>query len=155
MGTKQEEANLILRLYEIRREEEFRKARRWFAIEFNPQSAQDIINLMRSGHPQSASYRMVTTYWEMAAALVNYGAIDEGLFHATNTEYLAIYAKIEPYLSEVRAAFGLPKYLAELEKVAKGAPNADEYFVKIRGLMKHWSDEHEQSQKVEHGESIL
>ncbi|MGH9899546.1 MAG: DUF4760 domain-containing protein, partial [Pyrinomonadaceae bacterium] len=116
--------------------------------------AQDIINLMMSGHPQSASYRMVTTYWEMAAALVNYGAINEGLFHATNTEYMAVYAKIEPYLSEVRAAFGLPKYLAELEKVAKSAPNAEEYFVKIRGLLKQWTEVHEKNQKAEHGESI-
>ncbi len=55
MNTKQDEANLILKLYELRRDEALRKARIWFAIEFNPQSAQDIINLMRSGHPHGCT----------------------------------------------------------------------------------------------------
>lgn len=142
MGTKQQEADLILKLYELRREESFRRARTWYAVEFNPQSAQDIVALMRSGHPQSANYRMVTTYWEMAAALVNYGAVDAGLFHAANTEHMAIYAKLEPFIAEVRAAFGLPGYLAELEKLATGAPVAQEYFAKIRGLMKRWAEVH-------------
>jgi hypothetical protein len=102
LSTKTEEATLILRLYETRREESLRKARTWYAIEFNPQSAEDIINLMRSGHPQSASYRMVTTYWEMAAAFVGAGAIDAKLFHAANTEHMAIFAKIEPFIADVR-----------------------------------------------------
>ncbi len=148
MSTKQEEAELILKLYELRREEAFRKARTWYAVEFNPQSAEDIINIMRSGHPSSAAYRMVTTYWEMAAALVNFGSIDAGLFHAANTEHMAIYAKVEPFIKEVRAAFGLPLYLAELERVATSAPNAQEYFVKIRGLLKRWGEEHARSQKM-------
>ncbi len=151
---KTEEAALVLKLYEIRREESFRKARTWYAIEFNPQSAQDIINLMRSGHPQSASYRMVTTYWEMAAAFVNAGAIDAGLFHAANTEHMAIFAKIEPFIADVRAAFGLPQYLAELEKLTTSVPNAKEYFEKVRGLLRHWGEIHEQSLKVKGDESI-
>ncbi len=146
MSTKTEEATLILKLYETRREESFRQARTWYAIEFNPQSAQDIINLMRSGHPQSSAYRMVTTYWEMAAAFVNAGAIDVKLFHATNTEHMATFAKIAPFIAEVRAAFSLPLYLAELEQLTASAPNAQEYFEKIRGLMKHWGEVHKQSQ---------
>ena len=140
MGEKQEEAELILKLYELRREETLREARTWFAVEFQPRSAQEIVALMRSGHPQSARYRMVTTFWEMAAALVTHGSIDPQLFHAANTEHMAIFAKLEPFIEEVRAAFGLPGYLGELEKVTRGAPHADEYFEKIRGLMKHWGD---------------
>lgn len=140
MSKKQEEAQLILKLYELRRDETLREARVWYTVEFNPQSAADIIGTMRSGHPESARYRMVTTYWEMAAALVTCGAIDEELFHKTNTEYLAIYAKLEPFIAEVRAAFGLPAYLSELERIATGAPGAPEYFVKIRGLMKLWGE---------------
>ncbi len=154
MNTKQDEANLILKLYELRRDEALREARIWFAIEFNPQTAQDIINLMRSGHPHSANYRMVTTYWEMAAAFVSFGAIDAHLFHAANTEHMAVFAKIEPFLAEVRAAFGLPQYLAELEKVTTSAPNAEEYFGKIRGLLKHWAEVHQQNKKIEDEESI-
>lgn len=153
MSSKTEEATLILKLYETRRDESLRKARTWYAIEFSPQSAQDIINLMRSGHPQSASYRMVTTYWEMAAAFVNAGAIDAQLFHASNTEHMAVFAKLEPFIAEVRAAFGLPHYLAELEKLTTSPPNAQEYFEKIRGLMKHWGNVHRQSQQVKHDKS--
>ncbi len=140
MDTKQEEAQLILKLYELRRDETLRRARAWYTVEFNPQSAADIVNLMRSGHPESSYYRMVTTYWEMAAAFVTSGAIDEALFHKTNTEHLAIYAKLEPYIADVRAAFGLPDYLSELERVARSAPGAEEYFVKIRGLLKRWNE---------------
>src|SRR5919112_196499 len=106
MGEKQEEANLILRLYEMRRDEEFRKARQWFDTEFNPQSAEDVLALMRGSFAQSAHFRMVLTYWEMVAALVNHGAIDAGLVHATNVEHLRYFAKIEPYLAELRKAFG-------------------------------------------------
>ncbi len=154
MSTKQEQAALILKLYELRREENIRRARTWFVVEFNPQSAEEIINLMRSGHPHSAQYRMVTTYWEMAAAFVGFGAIDEGLFHAANTEHLAVFAKVEPFIAEVRAAFGLPQYLMELERVATSAPNAKEYFEKIRGLMKRWAEIHERSQNVENGNAV-
>ena len=140
MGEKQEEAELILKLYELRRDEALREARTCFAVEFNPQSAGDIVALMRSGHPQSARYRMVTTFWEMAAALVTHGSIDPKLFHAANTEHMAIFAKLAPFIEEVRATFGLPGYLAELEKVARSAPHAEEYFEKIRGLMKRWAE---------------
>jgi hypothetical protein len=140
LGEKQEEAGLILKLYELRRDETLREARRWFAVEFQPRSAQEITGLMRSGHPQSAHYRMVTTFWEMAAALVTHGSIDQKLFHAANTEHMAVFAKLEPFIEEVRAAFGLPGYLGELEKVARSAPHAEEYFEKIRGLMKRWGE---------------
>ena len=140
MGQRQEDARIILKLYELRREETFRKARAWYAVEFEPASAADVVNLMRGGHRASAYYRMVTTYWEMAASLVTFGAVDEGLFHAANTEYLAVFAKIEPFIGEVRAAFGLPGYLSQLERVARAAPGAEEYFAKIRALMRRWAE---------------
>ncbi len=153
METKQEEANLILRLYEIRRDEEFRKARQWFDTEFSPQSAQDIIDLLGSGFSQSAYFRMVTSYWEMVAAFVNYGAIDAGLVHKTNVEHLRFYAKIEPYISEVRKGFGAD-FLPELEKLVKSAPNFEEKLAEWRELNKHWTEENKQSRKAGRGESI-
>src|SRR5918999_1950376 len=111
MGKKHEEANLILRLYEMRRDEEFRKARQWFDTEFNPQSAQEIIDLAGSGFSKTAYFRMVLSHWEMVAALVNYGAIDAGLMHSTNVEHFRYYAKLEPYLPELREALG-PDFLS-------------------------------------------
>ena len=138
--SRQEEANLTLRLYEIRSGEKLREARFWFTTQFNPQNAREIAALMASGHRESAFYRMVTTYWDMACAFVVFEAIDEKFFHATQTEHLAVYAKIKPFIAELRQIFGLPDYLENLERVARSAPNADDYFVKIRGLMENWRE---------------
>ena len=149
MGAKQEEAGLILRLYEMRRDEEFRKARQWFDTEFNPQSAQEVVELVGGGFSQSAYFRMVLSYWEMVAGLVNYGAIDTGLIHTTNVEHLRYYAKIEPYLTETREAAGAD-FLSELEKLVKSAPDYEKRLAGWRELNKRWSEIHEQSQKAEH-----
>ena len=67
---------------------------------------------------------MTTTYWEMAAALVAHGAISRELFHAANTEHVAVYAKLRPHLAEVRAASGDLGYLASLEQVVLAMPDA-------------------------------
>jgi hypothetical protein len=89
-------AELILRLYEIRREDELRRARDWFAGQFFPSTAEEVLATWTG--PESARYRMVTTYWEMAATLVNHGAIPEGLFHDANTEHVAVWVKLRPHL---------------------------------------------------------
>lgn len=134
-----------MRLYEIRSSEKMRAARHWFTAQFNPQSAQEIAALLVSGHERSAPYRMVTTYWDMACAFVVFEAIDEKLFHATQTEHLAVFAKLEPFLIELRELFGLPDYLENLEKTARRSPNASEYFVKIRSLMSRWNEAENQT----------
>lgn len=152
LGTKQEEAGLILRLYEMRRDEEFRRARQWFDTEFNPQSAGEIIDLMGSGFSQTAYFRMVLTYWEMVAALVNYGSIDAGLLHATNVEHLRYFAKIEPYLAEVRRATGAG-FLPELEKLVKSAPGFEEKLEGWRKLNNQWFEKARQDQARKNGES--
>jgi hypothetical protein len=144
--SKQAQAELILKLYELRTDEKLRAARHWYSTEFNPQSAREIAMLMASGNRSSANYRMVTTYWEMACAFVLFEAIDENFFHRTQTEYLAVFAKLEPFIGELRQLFGEPNYLESLEKIARNAPNAEEYFVKIRGLMNRWA-EAEKSEK--------
>jgi hypothetical protein len=145
-GTKQEEANLILRLYEMRRDEVFRKAREWFDTEFNPQSAQEIIDLVTSGFSETEYFRMVLTYWEMVAALVSHGAIDAQLLHATNVEHLRYYAKIEPFMSEVRQAVG-EDFLPELEKLVKTAPDFEKRLAGWRELNKNWFEKAKQNQK--------
>jgi hypothetical protein len=139
LGRKHEEANLILRLYEMRRDEEFRKARQWFDTEFNPQSAEDVLALMRGSFAQSAYFRMVLTYWEMVAALVSHGALDAGLVHKTNVEHLRYFAKIEPYLAELRKAFGAD-FLPELEKLARSAPEFEKRLKGWRKLNRHWAE---------------
>lgn len=127
--SKHEEASLILKLYELRRDETMRKARTWFTLEFNPQSMADINNAMFS--PNSGYLRMVMSYWDMAAALVNHGAISLDLFNDTNGEYLSVYSKVEPFLNEARASMG-PQFMANLQKVVDATPGSQERLTMFR-----------------------
>jgi len=138
MSTKQHEAELILKLYELRREDRFRRARAWYSTEFNPTSAGDIVKLMIGGFESSANYRMVTSYWDMAASLVNNGAIDEKMFLEANTEHLAVFSKIEPFIAEVREVFGEDDYLIQLERLVSKIPNVRELLEKRRKLLSRW-----------------
>lgn len=148
MSTKQEEAALILKLYELRRDEPLRRAREWFTTEFDPQSAEEIVRLMLSSHRASAPYRIVTSYWDMCAALVNHGAIDEQMFHDANSEHLVIFAKIEPFIADVRAAFGTPEYLAHFEQLVMRVPDVRERLEKRRRLLKRWAEAHRQTNQA-------
>lgn len=120
----QEDANLILKLYELRREETLRTARDWFASKFQPQSVQEVLDAMNND--KSAYLRMVVSYWEMAAALVNHGTIDMTLFSETTGEQYLVYAKIEPYIPALRETFGNPRMFHNLETLINNAPNGKE-----------------------------
>jgi hypothetical protein len=119
-----EDANLILKLYELRREEKLREAREWFAGKFRPQTAQDVAETVAGEH--SAYLRMVLSYWEMAAALVNHGTIDLDLFCDTNGEQFMVYAKVEPFLGSMREQFKNPRMFHNLEKLVMDAPRGKE-----------------------------
>jgi hypothetical protein len=121
--SKNEEANLILKLYELRREETMRKARDWYFREFNPTSMEDINNALFSEH--IGHLRMVMTYWDMAAALVNHGAISIDLFNDTNGEHIGVFSKVEPLLAQMRAAYG-PQFLRNVEKLIDATPGGRE-----------------------------
>src|SRR5258707_5567683 len=97
--SKQEEAVLILNLYDLRREETMRKARDWYFRDFNPQSFADF-NAAIFGE-NSAYLRMVISYWEMAAALVKNGAVSLELFSDSNGEHIGLFSKIQPRLGEI------------------------------------------------------
>jgi hypothetical protein len=131
--SKQEEAGLILKLYELRREETMRKARDWYFREFNPETLADFNNAMFSEH--SGHLRMVVTYWDMAAALVNNGAISMELFNDTNSEHIGVFSKLEPVLGEVRAAYG-PQFAANLEKLIDETPEGRQRAATARERMK-------------------
>ena len=134
-------AMALLKLYELRTEPELRKARSWFSFEFHPSSARDVLSTWLGPGYLSAPYRMVTTYWDMAASLVTQGAIPADMFNEANTEHIAVFAKMKPYLSEVRATTSYPDYLINIEKVVGMLPNPDEkvaiferYLTRQRGL---------------------
>ena len=129
----QDEAGLILKLYELRREDTMRKARNWYFAEFNPQSLADFQSAMFGEH--SGHLRMVITYWDMAAALVNHGAISKELFNDANGEHIGVFGKIEPLLGEIRSAFG-PNYAINLEKLIDATPGGRERVAFMRERMK-------------------
>lgn len=134
MSTKHEDANLILRLYELRREEVMRKARNWFIGEFHPGSLEDV--RAAAFGETSPYFRMVTTYWDMAASLVNHGAIDEQMFNDANGEHIAVFSKLEPFLAEIRTANNTPQYLQHLEQLVMRVPNAKERMAAFRERIK-------------------
>src|SRR6266567_4456538 len=131
--SKQEEAGLILKLYELRREEVMRKARDWYFRDFNPQTLADFNSAIFGEH--SGHLRMVVTYWDMAAALVNNGAIGMELFNDANGEHVGVFSKIELLLGEVRAAYG-PQFAANLEKLIDAMPNGRQRSAQTREQMK-------------------
>ena len=125
----------ILKLYELRSEPAMRKARDWFATGFYPESTKDILNVLVSEH--SAAFRMVASYWDMAAAFVIFEAINGEMFNAINTEHVAVYAKLEPFLKELREMPGIPPYLylKHLEPVVLSIPDAQERVAVMRRYM--------------------
>ena len=139
MDNKQNDAMAILKLYELRRDEQMRRARQWFLAEFNPASGKEIVILDLSGERESANFRMVTSFWDMACALVINGAIDEKLFQASNTEHVVVYAKLQPHLAEMRELFGEPDYLENLEKLVLKIPNVESKLENRRKLMARWA----------------
>jgi len=117
---------LLLKLYELRTESTLRQARAWFVFEFHPGSPQEVLAAWLGPGHESAPYRMVTTYWDMAASLVLQGAIPAGMFNAANTEHVAVYAKLRPFLTDVRAQSKYADYLDNLERVVGMMPQAEE-----------------------------
>jgi hypothetical protein len=123
-------ANLLLKLYELRREPTMRDARDWFARDFNPSSIDEVMATLAGSN--SGRFRMVSSYWDMAASFVNNGAIDEQMFNDANGEQVGVFAKMEPYLSEYRTRMGNAKYLSHLEQVVMRRPGAKESLATIR-----------------------
>jgi hypothetical protein len=136
MSTEHESMMGILKLYELRSEATMRKARDWFATTFHPESTQDVLQVLVSEH--SGDFRMVVSYWDMATAFVVLGAINDEMFNAINTEHVLVYAKLQPFLAELRAVPGIPPYLylKHLEPVVQRIPDAEERVAVMRRYMK-------------------
>ena len=112
------DAQLIVQLYDLRRESEMRKARNWWAGEFFPQNADDFLKVVwAAGTQENAWLRQVGGYWGMVASFVNQGALNEQLFLAPgfSGEMFLIYAKIHPFVKELRAKLDDPNAFKELE----------------------------------------
>jgi hypothetical protein len=118
------DAQLILQLYDLRREAEMRKARNWWVTGFWPESADDFMKIGSAMGTQENNWlRQVGGYWSMAAALVLHGALSEELFiqPAISGEMFLIFAKVHPFLKELREKMGDPHMFGNIEKVITGS----------------------------------
>jgi hypothetical protein len=130
MPTPFESAQLNLQLFELRREPVLREARAWFLAEFTPGSLTELGTLVSGA--RNASFRMVLGYWEMAASLVTGGAIDADAFLAAHGEVFLTFAKVAPFLEELRVAAGEPEFCQHLERVVRAAPDAERIMARRR-----------------------
>lgn len=133
MPTPFESAQLNLQLFALRREPLLRDARDWFLREFNPESFAEFLEIV-SGQ-KNAAFRMVVSYWDMAASLVTSGAIDRDAFSAAHTEIFATFSKIHPFLPELRAVSGEPEFSKHMEAVVMAVPDAQAILTRRRAAM--------------------
>jgi hypothetical protein len=114
-----DDANLLLRVYEIRREDRMRQARHWFLFEFKPAAWSEIREQFFTGTEQDNYLRMVVSYWDMVCALVKQGVLNKDLFYTTNGEHLAVWNKTKLWVEGVRQEFKNPLMLRNLEEIAE------------------------------------
>ena len=137
-----EDVNLILKLYDMRREDRLREARRWFLASFKARTLEEFSALCPPGSEPNASYRMVTTYWDMVASFVTSGVLNQDLFFQSGRELLVVWERIREVVPQARATSKSPIELRNLETVAKAyaewwnkqAPGAyDAFTQRVRG----------------------
>jgi len=122
------DAQLILQLYDLRREAEIRKARNWWLVNFWPESAEDVMKIGGAMGTQENNWlRQVTGYWEMASSLVNHGVISPDLFlePSFSAEMFLIYSKMRPFIKELRQSS--PTFLINVEKVVNSSKKSREF----------------------------
>ena len=118
-----EDATLVLKLYELRREEKLRAAREWFAGKFFPQTAEEVTALTGT---DNVHYRMVTSYWEMAASFVVRGILNADLFLDSGGEMIFVWAKLGDLVPQLRRNAGSEYFLKNVETLIASSPRAKE-----------------------------
>jgi hypothetical protein len=119
MGATHEQVNLMLHLYELRREAKLREAREWVSVNFHPKSPEDAMRLTPPGSKENAYMRMVMGYWEMVASIVNRGLVDEELFFENSGEQWGVWEAVKDLVPTWRKMFANPQFLGNLEEHCK------------------------------------
>jgi hypothetical protein len=137
-----DDVNLILRLYDLRREARLRQARAWFGSSFKVRSMEELLALCPMGSDENASFRMVVSYWEMVASFITGGVLNEKLFFQSGRELLFVWERVRDLLPQLRETYKDAGYLKNLETVAANfiawmntqAPGSYEAFsTRVRG----------------------
>lgn len=134
-----DDVNLILRLYDLRREEKLRAARAWFGKNFKAKTMAEFMELCPPGTENNAQWRQVVSYWDMAASFITAGVLNQELFFQSSRELSFVWLRIQPFIEEVRTAFGDPNFVKHLEKVATaygehlGSKTYEAFAARVRG----------------------
>jgi hypothetical protein len=120
MPATYDDANLLLRLYELRREEKLRQARDWFMKNFHAKTVEEFQKLCPFGSQENAYYRMITSYWDMAASFVTNGVLHRDLFVQNSRELLFVWIRIADIIPGWRERMGNPNIVRNLETIANG-----------------------------------
>lgn len=116
------DAELVLKLYDLRREAVMRDARNWVAT-FNPQSIDDVLKVMSDFSSKGNAYlRQVCSYWEMVAALIVHGTLNKELAFDTLGEMYFVYSIMEPVIEDFRQKFNAPDFFKNVQKVVESTP---------------------------------
>ena len=127
-----QQADLILHLYELRRESVMRKARSYIGGDFLPASADELVQIVTAGNKHSNFVLQVYGYWDMVAAFVHNGALTPALVYDTCQEMYFQYAKIQPYLAEFRQKMNLPEWMINIERLVEGSEPGRERIATMR-----------------------
>ena len=127
-----EQAELILRLYELRRETVMREARSFVGGPFFPRSDDELVSIIGKGGKETGFILQVYGYWDMVCAFVLHGMLSEPLVYDTCQEMYFQFAKISPYLKGFRRAMNLPEWMQSLERVATGSPRGRKRLLAMR-----------------------
>jgi hypothetical protein len=137
-----DDVNLVIRLYELRRDERLREARRWFGASFKAKTLDEFHALCPVGSEPNETYRMVVTYWDMVASFLTSGVVNQELFFQSGAELLFVWERVRDVVPHLREANNNPMQYKNLEQAAsafvqwwnKQAPGAYDAFSKrIRG----------------------
>jgi len=132
------DAELILKLYDLRREAEMRKARNWWVMDFQPESVEDVIKVATDlGSQENAWLRQVGGYWNLAASLALAGTVSEDLFldPSFSGEMFLIFGKVRPFLKELRSRMKNPYIFANVEKLITGTKKGREFLAVMEAQM--------------------
>jgi len=136
------DAEIVLKIYDLRREPVMRKAREWMVSEFWPRSADDVMAIMNGSFQETASFRQCVSFCEMCASLPLHGAVNSELFADWNGEMIFVYAKFKPFLAEIREKSKNPAFLANTERYLEGSDYTRKKVAATEARVKMFAERH-------------
>ena len=129
------DADLVLRVYDMRREAVMRQSRDALAQRFWPKKYEDLKEVASQEHPLNAAWRQVAAYWELVYGMVRHGIVHPAYFLESNGEGLFLFAKIDPYLEQYRKEFS-PTAFQNTAWVARESPDGKRLYETIAARVK-------------------